>query len=156
MPTTSRVTIKASIVYLAAGATLGALLFVHRWLPLGPAIPVLKITHVQFLVVGWLTQLILGVAWWLFPPLKIGRERGSGLPARRGQEQRGSEPLFWLTVALLNLGTLLRGLAPALYTWTRIEAFTALAGLSGFVLLAAAVAFVLNMWQRVRALGRDR
>ncbi|HSJ55487.1 MAG TPA: hypothetical protein VLC52_17225 [Anaerolineae bacterium] len=156
MPATSRVTIKASIVYLAVGAILGALLFVHRWLPLGPAVPVLKITHVHFLVVGWLTQLILGVGWWLFPPLKIGRERGAGPPRRRGQEQRGSEPLFWLTAILLNLGTLLRGLAPALYTWTRAEVFQVLGGLSGLVLLAAAIAFVINMWQRIRALGRDR
>ncbi len=156
MPTTSRVTIKASIIYLAVGATLGALLFINRWLPLGPAIPVLKITHAHFLVIGWLTQLILGVAWWLFPPLKIGRERGAGPARRHGQEQRGSEPLFWLTAALLNLGTLLRGLGPALYTWTRVEAFTVLAGLSGLLLLAAAIAFVVNLWQRVRALGRDR
>ena len=99
MPATSRVTIKASIVYLAVGAILGALLFIHRWLPLGPAIPVLKITHVHFLIVGWLTQLILGVAWWLFPPLKIGRERGSGTPRRRGTEQRGSAVMFWANVS---------------------------------------------------------
>jgi hypothetical protein len=156
VPTTSRVTIKASILYLAVGAILGAILFIHRWLPLGPAIPVLKITHVHFLVIGWLTQLILGVAWWLFPPLKIGRERGAIAPRRRGQEQRGSEPLFWLTAVLLNAGTLLRGLAPALYTWTRVEAFTVLGGISGLLLLGAAIAFVLNLWQRVRALGRDR
>jgi hypothetical protein len=156
VPATSRVTIKVSILYLAVGAILGAVLFIHRWLPLGPAVPVLKITHVHFLVIGWLTQLILGVAWWLFPPLKIGRERGTMTPRRRGQEQRGSEPLFWLTAVLLNLGTLLRGLAPALYTWTRVEAFTVLGGISGLLLLAAAIAFVLNLWQRVRALGHDR
>jgi hypothetical protein len=156
VPTTSRVTIRASVIYLAVGSILGALLFVHRWLPLGPAIPVLKITHVHFLIVGWLTQLILGVAWWLFPPLKIGRERGTGTPRRRGQEQRGSEPLFWLTAGLLNLGALLRGLSPALYTWTHAEIFQVLTGLAGLLLLAAAIAFVINLWQRVRALGRNR
>ena len=97
MPITSRSFVKASIVYLCLGAVLGALLLVNRWVPLGSAIPLLRTSHIQMLVVGWLTQLILGVAWWLFPPLKIGLGKDSPLPIRRGQSQRGSEPLFWAT-----------------------------------------------------------
>jgi len=148
------VAIKASILYLIVGAVLGALLFINRWVPLGPAIPVLKLTHVPFLVVGWLTQLIVGVSWWLFPPLKLGLAPGAPRP-RHGQEQRGSEPLFWLSVALLNVGVLLRGLGLPLYAWTQARLFLALSGLSGLILLAAAIAFVANVWGRVRALGRE-
>jgi len=154
VPATARAFVKASLLYLGLGALLGALLFLNRWVPLGPAVTALRPSHVQFLVVGWLTQLILGVAWWLFPPLKMGLHRDG--PVRRGQTQRGSERLFWATFAALNLGVLLRAIFEPLHTWTGNETFLALAGLSGLFLLAAVLAFVLNMWRRVRALGRDR
>jgi hypothetical protein len=156
MPITSRSFVKASIVYLCLGAVLGALLLVNRWVPLGSAIPLLRTSHIQMLVVGWLTQLILGVAWWLFPPLKIGLRKDSPLPIRRGQSQRGSEPLFWATFLCLNTGVALRALFEPLRDWTRVGFFDFLVGVSGIFLLAAAVAFVANMWGRVRALGKER
>jgi hypothetical protein len=151
MPLTTRVYVKVSIVYLALGAVLGALLLINGWLPLGSAIYYLKPAHVQFLVVGWLTQLILGVAWWLFPPLAL-RLRGQDYP--RGQAQRGSESLFWVTFALLNAGVLLYALGEFLYSWTGSGLFRRLVALSGLCLPAAALTFVVNMWGRVRELGR--
>ena len=153
MPTTTRIVVKASILYLILGAALGALLLINGWLPLGPAITYVKPAHVQFLVVGWLTQLILGVAWWLFPPMAF-RLRGQGYP--HGQAQRGSEPLFWVTFALLNAGVLLYALAEPLYTRTGSGFLGGLVALASLCLLAAAVTFVVNMWSRVRELGRGQ
>jgi len=153
MPTTTRVFVKASIVYLIVGALLGALLMINRWLPLGSAIYYVRPAHVQFLIVGWLTQLILGVAWWLFPPLAF-RLRGQGYP--HGQAQRGSETLFWVTFALLNAGILLYALSEALYARTSSGIWGGLAVLSSLFLLAAALTFVANMWARVRELGRGQ
>jgi hypothetical protein len=155
MPTTSRVYVKSSIVYLGVGAVLGALLLINRWTPLGSWVLALKVSHVEFLIVGWLTQLILGVAWWLFPPLKIGLRSGEPRAVRRGQAQRGSEPLFWATFVCLNLGILLRGIFEPLYVWTRLGTFQVFAALSGVFLLAGAITFILNMWNRIRALGKD-
>jgi hypothetical protein len=154
MPLTSRVSVKASVVYLALGALLGAILLINRWLPLGTGVSALLPSHVQFLVVGWLTQLIIGVAWWLFPPLAIGLREDASLPLRRGQAQRGSESLFWAALACLNIGILLRALFAPLHTWTQIGLFNTLAGLSGLFLLVAAVLFVINLWGRVRELGK--
>lgn len=154
MPTTSRAFVKASLIYLALGALLGALLLINRWIPIGSRIAALRISHIEFLVVGWLTQLIMGVAWWLFPPLAVGLRPGDPKPIRRGQAQRGSEPIFWITFVSLNLGILLRALFGPLYSWTKIDPFNALAGISGWFLLAAAIGFVLNTWGRVRELGR--
>ena len=153
MPTTTRIVVKASILYLILGAALGALLLINGWLPLGPAITYVKPAHVQFLVVGWLTQLILGVAWWLFPPMAF-RLRGQGYP--HGQAQRGSEPLFWVTFALLNAGVLLYALAEPLYTRTGAGLFGGLVALAGLCLFAAALTFVVNLWGRVRKLGRGK
>ena len=156
MPVTSRTFVKASIVYLILGAILGALLFVNRWFPLEPRIATLRVSHTQFLIVGWLTQLILGVAWWLFPPLSIGLLPGEPKPARRGQAQRGREPLFWATFVCLNAGILLRALFEPLFALTQVSVYGFLTGISGLFLLVAAVAFVFNMWGRVRELGRGK
>jgi hypothetical protein len=152
VPATSRAFVKASILYLGLGAVLGALFLINRWLPFAPKLMLLRGSHVQALVVGWLTQLILGIAWWLFPPLRID----AGGPGRRGQRQRGSEHLFWATFACLNLGVLLRMISEPLHSLTKLGIYDSLAGLSGLFLVAAAVAFVANMWQRVRALGRGK
>ena len=154
MPVTSRLFVKASIIYLCLGAILGALMFINRWIPLGAWVSYIRVSHVEMLIVGWLTQLILGVAWWLFPPLKIGLRADAPLPIRRGQTQRGSEPLFWVTFGLLNAGVLIQSVVQPLYTWSRVEVFHVLTGISGVLLLLAAIAFVVNMWGRVRELGR--
>lgn len=156
MPLTSRTFVRASILYLCLGAALGALLLVNRWVPLEPRIAALKTSHVQMLVIGWLTQLIVGVAWWLFPPLAIGLRPDAPRPVRRGQRQRGSEALFWVTFSCLNAGVLLWALFEPLYSWTQIGFFGFLVGISGILLAAAAITFVLNMWGRVRELGRRK
>ncbi len=156
MPLTSRAFCRASLVYLGIGAVLGAILFVNRWLPLGPRIPLLKSSHVVVLLSGWLTQFILGVAWWLFPPLDIGEKARETTAARRGQAQRGSEPLFWVTFFALNTGVLMRAIFDPLYGWTQVGLFDRLGSVSGLFLLGAALAFVANMWRRVRELGAAR
>jgi hypothetical protein len=154
MPTTSRAFVKASVIYLCLGAMLGALMLVNRWIPLDPRLSALRASHISMLVVGWLTQLIVGVAWWLFPPLRIGLHPGMPRPRRRGQAQRGSEPLFWVTFACLNSGVLLASVGEPLAVWTGMDGFRSVAGVSELLWMAAAVSFVVNMWNRVRALGR--
>jgi hypothetical protein len=154
MPLTSRVSVKASMLYLALGAALGAILLIDRWIPLDPGIYALRASHVELLLVGWLTQFIIGVAWWLLPPLAIGLRNGRPGPARRGQAQRGSETLFWIALACLNTGVLLRALSEPIHSWTHISLFRTMASMSGLFLLAAAVLFVANLWNRVRELGK--
>ena len=92
-------------------------------------------TYVHLLVVGWLTQLIFGVAYWMFPRYSAERPRGS-------------ERLSWITFALLNLGLLLRAIA---------EPWHALAGRGAGLLVGSAVlqvlagwTFVWNTWPRIR------
>jgi hypothetical protein len=152
MPIPSRVFVKASILYFGLGAILGALMLINRTIPLGAWVAYVRISHVQLLIVGWLTQLIMGVGWWLLPPLRIGLRPNSILPVRRGQTQRGSEPLFWATFVALNLGILLRAVFDPLYSWSKIGIFGFLSSISSLLLLAAAIAFVINMWGRVREL----
>jgi hypothetical protein len=154
VPTSARTYVKASVIYLCLGAGIGAVLLVNRWVSLGQGISALRSSHIVFLIAGWLTQFILGVAWWLFPPRQIGLGRDAASGDRHGQTQRGSQPLFWATFGLLNAGVLLQSVCSPFYAWTRLAFLDILARLSAFLLLAAAITFVANMWGRVRELGR--
>ena len=120
--------IRAALLALTAGATLGALMLaapgtagVARWRPL----------HAELLLVGWTVQLAFGVAYWILPRFRSGPERGP-------------EAFGWVAFALVNTGVVLVGLgrsATAGEMW-------ALAGRSAEGL--AAVAFVAQAWPRVK------
>ena len=107
-------------------------------LPLAARVPLLRTawpTYLHLLVVGWLTQLIFGVAFWLFPRYSADRPRGS-------------DRLGWVSFVGLNLGLILRVFG---------EPRRALGADAGTLLLLSAVAqllavlaFVLNTWPRVR------
>ncbi len=154
MPPTTRVSVKAAFVYFCLGSALGALLLVNRWVTLWPGLAALRSSHIVFVVDGWVTQLILGVGWWLLPPLQIGLKPDDANWRRHGQTQRGSEPLFWAIIGLLNAGILLKAIGEPLFEWTGVGVFEVLAGVSPFLLLAAAIGFVAIMWGRVRELKR--
>jgi cbb3-type cytochrome oxidase subunit 1 len=121
--------VRAALLALAAGATLGAVLLadpafaggVARWRPL----------HAELLTVGWTVQLAFGVAYWILPRFRSGRERGR-------------EELGWAAFVLVNLGVMLVGIGrsvPGAATW-------ALAGRSAEGLAVAA--FAAQAWPRVK------
>lgn len=137
MPLLARLYIKTALGYLGlalllgVGLAAGPMTDLPRWVPaLGPA-------WVHLLVVGWLTQLIFGVAYWLFP--RVSRERPYGQPAPA-----------WAAFVLLNAGLVLRVFAePALAmgdgaTWRAVLVASAAAQSLG------ALAFVVYIWPRVR------
>jgi len=134
MPTLTRWLVKAALVWLVAALALG----VAMQLPAAARLPMLRAawpTYLHLLVVGWLTQLIIGVALWLFP-------RHPAAPPR------GSDRLGWATFLLLNLGLLLRAIGEPRHALGLDAHFTLL--LSAVAQLAAIGTFVLNVWPRVR------
>ena len=100
MPPLTRWFIKTSFIYFASALILGLILALQPFLSLG-ALSGLFPVYIHMLVFGWLTQLIFGVVFWMFP--KYSSER-----------PRRSEALGWWTYALLNLGLVLRALAEPL------------------------------------------
>ena len=134
MPTLTRWFIKSAMLYLVAAL----LLSIAMQPPLRSRLPFLVVvwpTYLHLLVLGWLTQLIFGVAFWLFPKHSQARPRGSDV-------------LGWTSFFLLNLGLILRAIA---------EPWQALGRQMGVLLMLAAAAqlaggwaFVLNTWPRVR------
>jgi hypothetical protein len=102
MPRVSQWFIRTAMMYLVVALALGAIMqtpFAAR-LPLFRA---LGPTYVHLPVVGWLTQLIFGVAYWMFPRYSA-------------EQPRGSERL--VSSALLQL---LAGWMFVVNTWPRIR-----------------------------------
>ena len=131
MPRLSVWFVRASLLYLFAGITLGALMLADRGVPFDPAIILALPIHIEFLLVGWLIQLALGVAFWILPRF------GTGAP-------RGDERLVWAAFYLLNIGVLLA----ALQLWVSA------ALLVGRVAEVAGIVFyVLGSWRRVKPMA---
>ena len=96
----------------------------------------LRPAHRELLLVGWTIQLVMGVAFWIFP-----RQRLGSLPY-------GREWLGWLALGLLNGGVLLiviGSLMNASHPTFQI--------LGRFAELGAATALSVNLWGRVRPFG---
>ncbi len=136
MPPLTRWFIKTSFIYLALALIAGLLLAFQVLLNLnlpGGIFPV----YIHLLVFGWLTQLIFGVIFWMFP--KYSMER----PHR-------NESLGWWTYVLLNAGLCLRAITEPVQSvqpnpvsgWGLV--------VSAILQLSAGLAFVINTWGRVR------
>lgn len=137
MPPLSRWYIKAAMIYFIAALLLGALQGLQGSLHPHPVVAASGPAYVHLLVVGWITQMIFGVAYWMFPKYAPDAPRGSNTVAVA-------------TFVLLNLGLLLRVVFEPVRAW-RPDA------LPGWPLVAAAVAqwlasvgFAANTWPRIK------
>lgn len=135
MPRVSLWFVRASLVYLALGFTLGAVLLANKGVAVAPVLWRLLPLHIEASLVGWVLQLVMGVAYWIFPRF--------GMTAA----QRGREDLAWLAFWLLNSGVWGVGLAG----FTELPG--AVAALGRVAEAGAAVVMAVNLWARTRASG---
>lgn len=124
--------VRSALVHLLLGFTLGALMLWNKGAPITPLLWRLLPAHMEFLLLGWTLQLIMGVAFWILP---------------RFRTARGNVKLAWAAFVLLNAGVWMVGVGPllALPTW--------MTALGRGAELAAAVAFALHAWPRVKPLS---
>ena len=137
MPPVTRWFVRTALLWLLLALGTGVVLAsgVAVRLP-GTALVIPYPTYLHLLTVGWLTNLIFGVATWMFPRHTADRPRGS-------------DALAWAAYAGLNLGLLLRLLGePAQLAGAGGRTMLLLS--AGLQLLGA-WAFVLNTWPRVKA-----
>jgi hypothetical protein len=134
LPTLARWHIKTALAWLVAGLALG----VVSYLPLGgfPSATFAPV-YVHLLVVGWLTQLVFGVAYWMFPKASL-------------EKPRGHEGLALATYALLNLGMAARAVGEPMLALAPGETARGLVVASAVLQWLAVMAFVANTWPRVR------
>jgi hypothetical protein len=138
MPPLARLFIKTALAYFVLALLVGLLLAVTAWLNLPSRAPALNPVYFHLFMLGWVTQLIAGVAYWMFP--KFSRER-----------PRGSEHLAWSTYLLLNAGLLLRVVAEPAHTISASSVWGVLLGVSALLQWLGGAAFVANTWPRVKA-----
>jgi hypothetical protein len=98
----------------------------------------LQLGAIHLLTVGWLLQLITGVAFWMFPRHPTAPPRGD---ARLG----------WWGFSLLNLGLLLRLVGEPWRLGYRGPSWPL--AVSALLQLAATVAIVRLLWPRIRSTG---
>jgi hypothetical protein len=140
MPTLTRWYLKTALVYLILALSTGVLLATQQqWgfvLPYSGIFPV----YVHALVVGWLTLLILGVAYWMFPKFST-------------QMPRGSEILGWASYILLNAGLVLRLISEPAHSLDAQSgsSWGVLLGVAAILQWLGGLAFFANTWARVRA-----
>lgn len=129
MPRLSVWFIRAALLHLALGFTLGGLLLFHKGVPLHPFLWRLLPAHIDVMLFGWTVQLIMGMGFWIFP--RFWRSRGNEKPA-------------WLAFWLLNAGVTLVAMGPLLPVGV----------VAGRLAQAAAVAaFAWHAWPRLKPPG---
>lgn len=105
MPTLSRWFIKIGMLYFLVGITMASLLLAQPIMGWSSNLQVLRPVYLHFLFIGWVTQLIMGVGYWMFPKYT------------KDNPQSG---LGW-TLALASLCLLFADWSFIFNTWGRIE-----------------------------------
>lgn len=130
MPPLSRFYVRSALLHLAIGVTIGALMLANKGLNFAAWLWRLRYAHSEILLIGWLLQLGLGVAFWIAPRFWEKPVRGNVTGA-------------WLAFILLNMGIWLGAISSAL-------ALPATVTLVGRLLeVAAAAAFAWHLWPRI-------
>ncbi len=135
MPRVTRWFVRLSFLYLTFALLIGLGLVAQRAGWNAPSVALLSPVYFHFFMVGWVTQLIFGVAHWMFPNYSQ-------------EAPRGREGLVWTALVTLNVGLLLRAVA---------EPMTGQGGIWGGLLVLSALlqwigafCFIINTWPRVR------
>lgn len=95
------------------------------------------------LMVGWITQIIMGVSMWMFP-------------GRTKEESFQNQKWGWLTYGFLNVGLGLRMLAEPFVNTSDAELWKVLLVISALFQFIAVVSYVIEIWPRVMSKSQRR
>ena len=137
MPVPVRWFIKSAFVWLAAALIVGVALAAQSVVTLPAFVALLLPVYFHLFMFGWVTQLIFGVAYWMFPKYSTESQRG--------------HPAWPVAIYVpLNAGLLLRAFAEPLQMQGPSRAWAALLVVSALLQMAAGLTFVIHAWSRVK------
>lgn len=137
MPIITRFFIRTGMVCFALAMLCLLLLAARPLISLPDVFGALTPVYFHLFMVGWVTQLIFGVAYWMFPIFTKAKPRGS-------------TELAWFTYAALNLGLLLRVMGEPMITTSAAPLWRWMLMLSALLQWVAGISFVINTWPRVK------
>ena len=137
MPPLTRWFIKSSLVYFVAALVIAVVLALQAPLNLPSAMGSLMPVYFHLFMVGWITQFIFGVIYWMFP--RFSKEK-----------PRGSEGLAWATYGLINVGLILRVIGEPVSALQPQAGLGWLLAFSAILQWLGGMAFVFNTWGRVK------
>ncbi len=137
MPLHARLHIKAGLVFFAAALALGVVMAAQPVFNLNPMLASLRPVFLHMLTVGWITQIIIGVAYWMFPKMTK-------------QVPRGSTRIAWWVFLLLNIGLILRVFGETLLVYQPGMVWGVMLAISALLQVGAAWLFIANTWTRVK------
>ncbi len=137
MPLLTRCYIKSAFAYLIAALVIAAIIAFPDRARLPRFVAYLYPIYIHLFLVGWVTEMIFGVIYWMFPI--ITREN-----------PRGNHRLAWVSFGLLNLGLLMRVIGEPLVGLTSQPQFGYLLLFSALMQWLAILSFTWVVWPRIK------
>jgi hypothetical protein len=137
MPTLTRWYVKSALIFFILALLIAFLQSGQNIIAAPASVAALGPVYFHLFLVGWVTQLIFGVAFWMFPKYSIERPRGS-------------EPLGWITFWLLNTGLILRALGEPVMASLPSVWIGWLLVTSAVLQWLAGLFFFANTWGRIK------
>jgi len=123
--------VRTSLCHLACGFAIGALMLANKGLLFAAWPWSLRGAHIEMLLMGWMVQMVMGVAIWIFPRFGMRQTSPDGAVTA------------WLAFGLLNSGVVLvclGGPGPGVAAGRLLE-------------IGAAACFAVHLWRRVSPAG---
>jgi hypothetical protein len=132
MPLITRLFLKAGLVFLFCSLITGIILQLEFI-----SLPIFHVLFWHMLMLGWITQIIMGVSLWMFP----GRNR---------VESFSNQKWPWIAFVFLNSGLLLRVIAEPFIQLSTHVIWKMLLITSATLQLIAIGAYIIEIWPRVK------
>jgi len=132
MPLITRLFLKSGLIFFICSLIIALLLQIDS-----VSIPSLFPLFWHTLMLGWITQIIMGVSMWMFP-------------GRIKEESFGNQKWAWLAFIFLNIGLWLRVFAEPLIYLSELRIWKVLLVISAVVQLIAVLCYVIEIWSRVK------
>jgi hypothetical protein len=135
MPVLSVWAIRAALIYFLAGITAGSLMLMGKALMTGTVVWAWLPFHIESLMLGFVLQLTMGVAYWILPRLKTPKDRGNRAVA-------------CAAFAALNAGILAGSF------WPFLDGLSWFPALARGLELIGVFLFVIHAWPRIYPYGK--
>lgn len=130
MPSQSIWMIRSALLYLMFSVSIGTVILLHKAIDLHPFVWALLPAHYEMAIWGWIVQLAMGTAYWMFPK-------------KLEDPRRGPNWAGWLVFVLFNIGLI------GLVISTLFPSLIYVAALGRGILLMAILILAVLMWHRI-------